>query len=65
MMLLVLRLLIGGRCNASQSDVTRMATLSQTRVNSNYVRNFHNDAYNMEADMYDFHYFCVCFGIKN
>ena len=51
----------GGRCNASQSDVTRMATLSQ----SNYVLNFHNDAYNMEADMYDFHYFCVYFGIQN
>ena len=42
----------GGRCNAIQSDVTRMATLSQTLVNSNYVLNFHNDAYNMEADMY-------------
>ena len=55
----------GGRCNASQSDVTRMATLLQTRVNSNYVLNFHNDAYTMEADMYDFHYFCVCFGIQN
>ena len=49
----------GGRCNASQSDVTRMATLSQTRVNSDYVLNFHNDAYNMEADMNDFHDFCV------
>ena len=46
----------GGRCNASQSDVTRMAALSQTRVNSNYVLNFHNDAYNMEADIHDFHY---------
>ena len=34
----------GGRCNASQSDVTRMATLSKTRVNSNYALNFHNDA---------------------
>ena len=31
----------------------------QTRVNSNYVLNFHNDAYNVEADMHDFHYFCV------
>ena len=49
----------GGRCNASQSDVTRMATLSKTSVNSNYVLNFHNDAYRMEADIYDFHYFCV------
>ena len=49
----------GGRFNASQSDVTRMATLSQTQVNSNYVLNFHNDAYNMEAEMHDFHYFCV------
>ena len=49
----------GGRCNASQSDVTRMATLSKTRVNSNYVLNFHNDAYNMEADIHDFHYFYV------
>ena len=36
-----------------------MATLSQTRVNSNYLLNFHNDAYNMEANMHDFHYFCV------
>ena len=49
----------GGRCNAIQSDVTRMATLSKTRVNSNYVLNFHNDAYNMEANMHDFQYFCV------
>ena len=47
----------GGRCNASQSDVTRMDTLSQTRVNGNYVLNFHNDTYNMEADIHDFHYF--------
>ena len=29
------------------------------RVNSNYVLNFHNDAYNMEADMHDFQYFCL------
>ena len=48
-----------GRCNASQSDVTMMAILSQTRANSNNVLNFHNDAYNMEADIYDFHYFCL------
>ena len=54
----------GGRCNASKSDVTRMASLSQTRVNSNYALNFHVDAYNMEAGMIDFHYFCVCFGTK-
>ena len=47
----------GGRCNATQSDVTRMASLSL--VNSNYVLNFHNDAYNMDADMADFHDFCV------
>ena len=47
----------GGRCNASQSDVTRMATLSKTRVNSNCVLNFHNGAYSM--DIHDFHYFCV------
>ena len=46
----------GGRCNTSQTDVTRMATLSQTGVN---IFNFHNDAYNMEADIYDFHYLCV------
>ena len=60
MMLLVLRLIgKGGRCNASQSDVTRVATLSQNRVNSNYVLNFHNDTYNMEPNMHDFHYFCV------
>ena len=49
----------GGRCNATRSDGTRMATLSQTRVNSNYVLAFHNDAYNMDADMADFHYFCL------
>ena len=49
----------GGRCNATQSDVTRMASLSQTQVNSNYVLNFDDDAYNMDADMADFHYFCV------
>ena len=48
-----------GRCNASQSDVTRMATLSQTQVNSNYALNFQNNGYSMEADMHDFHYFCV------
>ena len=45
----------GGRCNATQSDITRMASLSQTQVNSNYVLNFHDDAYNMDADMADFH----------
>ena len=49
----------GGRCNASQSDVTRIATLSQTQVYSNYVLNFHNEAYNMEADMHNLHYFCM------
>ena len=49
----------GGRCNASQSDVTRMATLSKTLVNCNCVLNFHNDAYNMEADIHDVQYFCV------
>ena len=48
-----------GHCNASQSDVRRMATLSKTQVNSNYVLNFYNDAYNMEADIHNFHYFCV------
>ena len=52
----------GGRCNATQSDVTRMTSLPQTRVNSNCVLNFHNDAYNMDADMAYFH--CV-FGIQN
>ena len=31
----------------------------QTQVNSNYILNFHNDAYNMDVDMVDFHYFCV------
>ena len=46
----------GGRCNATQRDGMRMASLSQTQVNSNYVL---NDAYNMDADMADFHYFCV------
>ena len=49
----------GGHCNVSQIDVMRMATLSKTRVKSNYVLNFHNDAYNIEADIHDFHYFCV------
>ena len=49
----------GGRCNATQSDIARMASLSQTQVNSNYVLHFHNYAYNMDADMVDFHYFCV------
>ena len=48
-----------GHCNASQNDVKRMATLSKARVNSNYVLNFHNDAYNMEADIHNFHYFCM------
>ena len=61
MLLLVLRLIDkGGRCNASQSDdLRRMATLSQTRVNSNYVLNFHNDAYNLEADMHGLSLLCV------
>ena len=49
----------GGHSNATQSDVTRMASLSRTQVNSNYVVNFHDDAYNMDADMVHFHYFCV------
>ena len=49
----------GGCCNASQSDVTRMVTLSKTQVNSNYVLDFHNDAYNLEVDIHDSHYFCV------
>ena len=48
----------GGHCNVSQRDVTRMATLSKTLVNSNYVLNFHSDAYNMEAD------FCVFWHTK-
>ena len=43
----------------NQSDGTRMDTLSKTRVNSNYVVNFHNDAYNMEADIHDFCIFLV------
>ena len=41
------------QCNATQSDVTRMASLSQTPVN------FHNDAYSMGAHTADFHYLCV------
>ena len=49
----------GGRCNATQSDAMRMASRSQAQVNSNSVLNFHSDAYNMDADMADFHYFCV------
>ena len=49
----------GGRCNATQSDVARMVSLSQTQVNSNYELNFHSDAYNMDADMVEFYYFCV------
>ena len=50
----------GGHCKVSQSDVTRMTTLSKIQVNSNYVLlDFHNDAYNMEVDIHDFHYFCV------
>ena len=49
----------GVRHNASQIDVAKIATLSKTHVNSNYVLNFHNDSYNMEADIHDFHYFCV------
>ena len=31
----------------------------QKLESSNYVLNYHNDAYNLEADMHDFHYFCV------
>ena len=54
----------GGRCNASQSDVTGMATLLKTQVNSNYVLDFHYDAYNMEADIHDSLFLCV-FGIQN
>ena len=49
----------GGRSDATQSDVTRMASLSQTRVNSNYVLHFHDDAYNMDAYIVDFHYLCM------
>ena len=58
-MLLASRLDKGGRSNATHSNVTRMASLSQTQVNINYVLNFHSDTYNMDADMVDFHYFCV------
>ena len=36
-----------------------MANLSQTQVNINYVLNLYDDAYTMDADMVDFHYFCV------
>ena len=50
----------GGRCNATQSGVTRMAGLSQTRVNSNYVLNFHNDAYNLEPDVASTFIIFVC-----
>ena len=39
--------------------IVAMATLSQTQVNRNYVLNFHGDAYNLDADMVDSHYFCV------
>ena len=49
----------GGKGNATQSNVTMMASLSQTNVNSNYVLNFHSDAYSMDAYMVDSHYFCV------
>ena len=38
----------GGHCNAIHIDVTRMATLFQTRANSNYVLTFHNDAYSID-----------------
>ena len=55
----------GGRSNATQSNVTRMASLSPTQVNSNYVLNFHSDAYNMGADMIDFHYFLCVLGIQD
>ena len=30
----------GGRSNVTQSEVTRMASLSQTQVNSNFVRRY-------------------------
>ena len=33
-----------GRFNATQRDVTSLASLSQTQGNSNYALNFHNDA---------------------
>ena len=49
----------GGRCSATERNVTRMASLSQTRVNSNCVFNFHTDAFNMDVDMVDFQYFSV------
>ena len=47
----------GGRCNATQSNVTRMASLSQTRVNSNYVLNFHSDT--TWKQIWLTHCFCV------
>ena len=61
MMLLVLRILLIKVVVAMRVKVMLrgMATLSQTRVNGKHVLNFHNDAYNLEANMYDFHYFCV------
>ena len=46
-------------CQYMMLVVHSISTLSKTRVNSNYVLNFHNDANNLEADKHDFHYFCV------
>ena len=62
----------GGRCNASQSDVTGMASLSQTRVNSDVMRMATLSqtrvimylTYNMEADIHDFHYFACSWYAK-
>jgi len=51
----------GGRANAVQSDVTRMATV--LRVNKDSFYNFHGSAYNIQASM-DFKYFCMFFVYK-
>ena len=50
----------GRHCNACQSDVGRMATLSSTRLLDNYVLDFQDDAYTMRVTgMGGFQYFCV------
>ena len=55
----------GGRCKVTRLLLIKVVVAMRVKVilrgwllfhklSSNYVLNFHNDAYNMEADMHDF-----------
>ena len=49
----------GGHCNASQSDVTRVAILSKKMVSIVIMYLISITMHTMEADIHDFQYVCV------